>query len=361
MRSGAAPRIRALVLAAGRGSRLQPLTHFVPKPLLPVAGRPVLARTLESLARAGCEAVAINLWHLGAQIREAFGTSFDGMPITYSQEEKRLGTLGALYPLRDFLRPADLLLLVNGDTVCDWPFRRLLRRHRAAGSTATLLLARRPDPQPFGGGVAIDKKGQILSFTPGAPRGAQVADRQVFAGAHVLDRRLLDRIGEGPADIVPGLYEPLLAEGHRLQTLSTRRRWHDLGTPERYLEAAIEWGRGRWPRCLWRRNWVAPRASVATAAHLREVVVEPGARVAPGVRLERVLLLPGSRIRAGCALRDVVVGFGVNLPARARIERRLVTPRRKDQPVDRADSVVAELVYTPFDTPKLSMRDGDLR
>ncbi|MDP9119810.1 MAG: nucleotidyltransferase family protein, partial [Acidobacteriota bacterium] len=152
-------RLRALVLSAGLGIRLRPLTELVPKPLLPVAGAPILAHTLERLAAVGCEAVAINLHHLGEQIRGHFGTAFAGMPLTFSEEPELLGTLGALFPLREFLAAADLVLLVNGDSLCRWPLARLVRQHLKTGDAATLLLASRPDPRLFGGGVGIDSAG----------------------------------------------------------------------------------------------------------------------------------------------------------------------------------------------------------
>src|SRR6187402_2776161 len=119
------PRLRALVLAAGRGERLRPLTATLPKPLLPVAGRPLLAWTLERLRAAGCEAVAINLHHLGGQIREQFGDRFRGLPLVWSEETELLGTAGALPPLREFLSAADRVLVVNGDSLCRWPLETL--------------------------------------------------------------------------------------------------------------------------------------------------------------------------------------------------------------------------------------------
>ena len=107
------PRLRALVLAAGRGERLRPLSATIPKPLLPVAGRPLVAWTLERLREAGVEAAALNLHWLGGAIRERFGDSFRGMPLVYSEERELLGTGGALPPLRDFLSDCDVALIVN--------------------------------------------------------------------------------------------------------------------------------------------------------------------------------------------------------------------------------------------------------
>ena len=161
------PRLRALVLAAGRGERLRPLTATLPKPLLPVAGRPLLAHALERLRTAGCEAVAINLHHLGGQIREQFGDRFRGMPLVWSEEPELLGTAGALPPLRPFLEQAERVLVVNGDTLCRWPIEALLAAHARRQPAATLLVHRKADPRAFGGGVALEDDG-ITAFRPGS-------------------------------------------------------------------------------------------------------------------------------------------------------------------------------------------------
>jgi mannose-1-phosphate guanylyltransferase len=231
------------VLAAGLGTRLRPLTAQTPKPLLPVLGKSIIEHTLGRLAALGCEATAINLHHLGGQIRGALGPAFGAMPLTYSEEEEPLGTLGAFPPLRDFFAPADLILLINGDSLCRWPLERLLRHHLEAGPAATLLLASRPDPAAFGGGVAIDRTGRVLAFRRADPAGIPAAHRFVFAGAHVFRPKLVAGVAPGFSDIVRDLYEPALRTGVRLDAVVTARRWHDLGTPRRYLEAVLDWGR----------------------------------------------------------------------------------------------------------------------
>src|SRR5262245_15471539 len=144
------PRVRAVVLAAGLGTRLRPLTATLPKPLLPVLGRPLIAWTLDRLAAAGIEATAINLHHCAGAIPDALGDRFAGMPLVYSHEPEILGTLGALHPLRDFVAPADLVVLVNGDSLCRWPFEELITRQGsprcAQPPIATLLVSASADP-----------------------------------------------------------------------------------------------------------------------------------------------------------------------------------------------------------------------
>lgn len=329
-----ARRVRALVLAAGLGTRLRPLSGALPKPLFPVCGVPILGHTLAALARAGCEAAAINLHYLGGQVRDRFGDAFDALPLTYSEEPAIRGTLGALYPLRDFLRPADLVVLVNGDSLCRWPLARMIRAHlstrraRSGGAAqATLLLARRADPAEFGGGVGVDRESRVVSLRAGdspAP-GRGVERRLVFAGAHVLEPALLDRIGPGSADIVRDLYEPMLREAapgaSPILGLATDRVWHDLGTPRRYLDGVLDWVRSRG-----RGSWISPVASLHPSARFRHAVVEAGARVGAGARLDRALVLAGAEVGAGCAVAASIVGPGAALAPGSRLGRQLAMP-----------------------------------
>jgi len=344
------------VLAAGLGTRLRPLTEAMPKPLLPVCGVPVLGHTLAQLAAVGCEAVAVNLHYQGEQIRQRFGDRFADIPLTWSEEPELLGTGGALHPLRDFFAPADLVLLINGDSLCRWPLKRLIRAHQTAGSTAaTLLLTRRADLAAFGGGVGIGREGEILSFRTGDPEPASgtgaISRRLVFAGAHVFAPPLLERVGPGPSDIVRDLYSPLLAEGGRLSSIATDRSWHDLGTPRRFLAASLDWARAGWPERLWRRSWVSPEAEITARVTLRQAAVEAGSRVGEGAQVERSVLLPGSRVGEGSILREVIVGFGAVVPPGSRVERRIVTRPLGGAAPGLDDSVVGGVVYTPLDPP----------
>lgn len=344
--------LRALVLAAGRGERLRPLTVELPKPLLPVAGRPLAAWTLDRLAAAGCDAAALNLHHLGGAIRARFGPTFDGrseagdrrgrrractLPLVYSDESvELLGTGGALPPLADFFRGASLVLLVNGDSLCRWPLRELIDHHRRAarrdGTRATLLLARGADPRAFGGGVAIEG-GRIVAFRRGALAWATTRTKRVFAGAAVLDPALIERLPGGPSDIIGALYEPLLAAGEPIAAIATARPWFDLGTPARYLDAALSWALQALPE---HGAWLAPRAAVDPSARLRRAAVEAGASVGAHARLVETLVLPGATVGAGARLERVIVGPGVEVAPGSALSSCLLTRGVSDRAADRA-------------------------
>lgn len=338
--------LRALVLAAGLGTRLRPLTEDTPKPLLPVLGRPVVTWTLDRLRKLGCEAVAINLHHRGEKIPEALGTEYEGMRLVYSEEPEILGTLGALGPLKGFFADCEQVLVVNGDSLCRWPLKRLLRTHRRKKATATLLLSRRPDPRSYGGGVGTDRAGRVLSLSSRDRDRGEVFSRHVFAGAHVLAGELLDRVGPEPADFVSDLWIPLLEEGKLVQAVVTRRRWHDLGTPDRYLRGVLDWARGRGLVRLWRRSWIDEEVRVAPDAQIHTSVLEADVVVSARARVQRCLLLPGALIGPEVEVRHSILGPGTVLPEGSRVEGRLVVPQVQDRPPHKGDSVIGGMVYS---------------
>jgi NDP-sugar pyrophosphorylase family protein len=337
--------VRALVLAAGYGTRLRPLTDELPKPLLPVLGRPLLLRTLDALVAAGCEAAAINLHHLAEAIPAAVGNDHRGMRIVYSREEPILGTGGAFVPLRDFFAGPDVALLVNGDSLCAWPLGELLERHRQGGAAATLLLTGYPDPELYGGGIGIDGEGRVRAIRR-EPTFGPVGQRFVYAGAYALDPALLARLPEGFSDSMRDLFEPLLTEGGRIDALVTWKPWHDLGTPWRYLDAMLE---------LAARvggndgGWRSEEADVAAHAELSRAVVERGARVETGAVVEDSLLLPGAIVGAGARLRRVVLGPGAELPPQGHWSDALLTGTGAGGEPPPGSRREGELIVTPLD------------
>lgn len=302
--------MRALVLAAGLGTRLRPLTHQLPKPLLPVAqpgGRVgvVAGSSLAALARAGCEAAALNLHWLPETIPAHFGAEQHGMPLVYSREAEILGTLGALTPLRAFLRAGgEEFVLVNGDSLCDWPLAELLARHRQCGAEVTLLTLTAPADTRLGGGLGLDDEGRVVQLRQ-LPAAGAVARRCDFAGCHVIATRLLRELPEGPGDILEGLYQKVLGRGGHIASLANDRPWHDLGDPGRYL-AAI--GDGA----------VSPLATMGPGAAATGSVVDREAELGEGARVAGSILCRGVSIGAGAVVARSILGPGAVAPAGAR-------------------------------------------
>ena len=337
-------RLRALVLTAGLGTRLAPLTAHLPKPLVPVAGTAVSGHTLRQLAAHHCELAVLNTHHLADRLPAHFGRTFWGLPLVFSYEEEILGTLGALYPSRDVLAECDAVVLVNGDALCRWPLRKILRRHKKSGADATLLLHRRSPSAELGGGVALDRDGRIVQLRD-APAVGEVASRHLFMGLHVLSPRLLSRVEAGFGDIVDGLYQPLLTEDANLRGVVTAVPWFDLGSPTRYLRAAQAWSRD------WRgrsRSSVSPLARVEPSAALEGSAIEADAYLGAESKVSGSILLANSRVGEGSVLRDTIVGPGVHLPPRTNLEKRMVNRLPTAYEPRQDETVLGTLVYTPL-------------
>jgi mannose-1-phosphate guanylyltransferase len=326
--------MKAMVLAAGEGLRMRPLTLLRAKPVLPVLNRPLLHFTLQRLARAGVREVIVNLHHLPDSVREALGDGRGfGLRLRYAFEPEILGTGGGPRAVRRWLG-REPFLLVNGDVLFELDLRRLVARHAASGALATLALRR----QPAAGGyspVVTDRRGRIVSIAgrPGPARGAL----SMFASVHVMDPRLLERLPEGVSDSVLDLYMPLLAEGAHLLGVRGVGAWYDFGRPSLYRDAQLRLlpGRSRErllearaariaPGARVRRSVVGARARVAGDARVERSILWEGAVVEKGARVSGAIVTTGAVVRAGERAEDVVVMPGATngLSSAERVERR---------------------------------------
>jgi NDP-sugar pyrophosphorylase family protein len=297
------PRLRAMVLAAGFGLRMWPLTLLRAKPVLPVLNRPLLHWTLERLARHGVGEVVVNLHHLPESVTSALGDGRAfGLRIRYSREREILGTAGGPRAVRELFGD-EPFLLVNGDMLFDFDLRALVARHHASGARATLALRPNPDPRAYGA-VITDRRGRIRAIK-GRPRRTR-GTISLFAGVHVLDPTLLDLLPPGRSDSVHDLYVPLLGEGAFLQGVRVRGAWYDLGRPRLYRDTQLRLmpGRGR-DRCL-----VDPGAGLGPGARVRRSVIGRGARVAAAARVERSVVWEDARVERDARLEGALVVTG---------------------------------------------------
>jgi len=233
-----------LLLAAGYGARLQPLTLTTPKPLLEVGGKPLIEWSLDHCVRAGVERVIINLFHLGGQIRDRLGDgSRFGLKIEYSSEPSLLDTGGAVKFIESRLQH-EQLLVVNSDTLfgVDLSFRNLLAAHRLnpARPAVTALVRTDPDAEKYGS-LTLDSTGRVSAFLGRQFSEAVPGERRVmFAGAHMLSRRALSVMPPtGTAfSITRDTWMTLLERGEPIFGLVYDGYWTDVGTPERLAAAS---------------------------------------------------------------------------------------------------------------------------
>ena len=311
--------MKAMVLAAGLGLRMRPLTRLRAKPVLPVLDRPLIAYTLERLARAGVREVVVNLHHLPDTVRAALGSGRRfGLRILYVHEPEILGTGGGPRAVRELLGREEVLL-VNGDMFFDFDLRELLARHRRSGAAATLALRRHPDPGAYSA-VVSDRRGRILAIA-GKPKPVE-GSVSMFAGIHVLDPRLLERLPDGVSDSVRDLYLPLLAEGAELQGVRHTGAWYDFGRPSLYRDAQLRMlaGRGR-------RQLVVGRGARVAASAARRSVIGARSRVAAGARVVSSILWEDVVVEAGARVTRAIVTAGGVVRASDRAAEVIVMPR----------------------------------
>ena len=300
-----APFGRALVLTAGLGTRLRPLTLARAMAAVPVDGEPLARRVIQWLVSHGIADVVLNLHHLPASITAAVGDGADlGARVRYSWESPILGSAGgprhALPLLRDS-NPQAPLLLVNGDTFTSVDLAAFAERHVQTGALVTMALIPNPWPDKYGG-VLLDADGRVTGFTR---RGSQVPSFH-FIGPQAAQPEAFDSLPDGvPAESVMELYPRLMKErpGSVVGYVSDAA-FQDIGTPADLLRTSLELAAadGRPERPRWgSRVQVAPTAVVTRSVLWDDVTVEAEALITDCVVADGVTIPPGA-VFTRCAI-----------------------------------------------------------
>ena len=234
--------MRALVLAAGSGERLRPLTNDIPKPMISIGGKPILQRNIELLTAAGVKEIAINLHHLPNIISDYFGDGhLYGAKIQYVRETDLLGTAGALRNCSSFFSSAPFLV-VYGDNLSTIDLTRLISFHRGRGGDATIAVFQRPDPSASGI-VSFEEGGRISRFKE-KPTENELFSNWVNAGYYVLEPSVLDFIPKaGPSDFGRDVFPKMLDNGARLFAYTMKERLWWIDSPADYDRVRIEFSR----------------------------------------------------------------------------------------------------------------------
>jgi NDP-sugar pyrophosphorylase family protein len=280
--------VEAMILAAGEGTRLLPLTRQKPKPLFPILTQPLLHLTLDYLEQFDLQRVTLNTHHLAAQIEDFIRTEkqIRSFEIQTSFEPTILGTGGGIGRTRNFWSDSPFLV-INGDIVTNIDLFKALEFHRSHQGPVTLIVH---DYKEFNQ-VAVDPQGRIADFRLEKGNGA------AFTGIHILDRSIFtDLPSSGSYDIIP-IYQQMIRKGIPIRAyVSQGHYWRDIGTPKSYLRIHEELltGSTHFP-------FLMPKGSGGRLIH-------PDSQIEKGVELSGwVCLGKGCRLREGCRIHNSVL------------------------------------------------------
>ncbi len=225
-----------MILAAGLGTRLRPLTNTTPKPLLPTGGVPLIVWNLLLLRRYGFHEVVINLHHLGSMIEQALGDgSTFGLRIQYSREPVILGTGGGIKEAEPYFSGEPVLVL-NGDTLFELDLKALMAFHRSKNAAATLVVREDADAAVWGL-VEVGEEHRIVRITGKGLTDSVPTVPRMFAGIHILEPQLLQDVPKGVMSSIIDSYVAAISRGDRVLGYDLKGYWSDIGTVERYEQA----------------------------------------------------------------------------------------------------------------------------
>lgn len=306
--------LRALVLAAGLGTRLGAMSGEKPKPLVPVCDIPLIRYAIALLAGHGVTEIAVNLHHKGELIRDELGTGADlGVAITYSQEDVILGTGGGIVRIADFLTDGGArdFFVVNGKILIDADLHALQARHERTDATATMLLKEVPDAHKWGA-IETDRDGRVLRIIDKGRSMEPASHACMFTGIHVISPRLVERLPrDAESDSIRQGYVPALLAGERIESLRVSGYFQEHSTPQRYLEGNLNALYGR------AQLHYAPGPLVG---------VDATAKIASGVEIiEPVRIGANAEIGAGAVIGPgCVIGHGARIAPDVHVERSVI-------------------------------------
>jgi len=333
--------MKAMILAAGVGSRLDPLTRNVPKPMVPIVNKPVMEHIVELLVRHGCRDIMVNLHYLGDQIEQHFGDGSKwGVKIRYSHEDRLWGDAGSVKRCEAFFDRT--FIVIGGDDLADMDLSYLVKMHRERKAICTLGLSLVDDPSEYGIALVNDR-GRITRFLE-KPRGERIFSNLANTGIYVFEPSVLELI---PKDQFFGfghnLFPLLLERKYRFYGCLTPGYWRDVGNLRQYQETHNDALRGRvkvqFPLPEIRKYvWMGNNVRIAKSAEIgypvvigHNCVIEESARVLENSVLgdncvverdavvKESILWEGARVMEKTVLERCVVGKGCQVKSNAAV------------------------------------------
>ncbi len=295
---------KAFVLGAGLGTRLRPLTEFLPKPLVPVMGRPLITFAFEHLREAGVDSIMVNTHHCPEAYEHAFPElQSEGVSLTFRHEPVLLETGGGIWNIRDWVGQ-ETFWVFNGDVFSTLPLERALEQHRREGNLATLVLRSSGGPLQ----MAMDpKSGRILDIRN---RLGVAAGEFLFSGIYLLEPDIVEAIPAGEKISIVETFLSLIRDGRKIGgVVIDEGIWRDLGNPEEYFRLHREIASGEIECNLAKVN---PSARLGTDVHLTGCSwVGAGAEIGDGACLIDTMVWAGARVLEGVQLDSCVVREGM--------------------------------------------------
>jgi mannose-1-phosphate guanylyltransferase len=329
--------MRAMILAAGLGTRLRPLTYVMPKPVAPVLNRPIVAWIAELLSTHGFEQVVTNVSYLPEQIEEVLGDgSAFGLQVTYSEEPEPLGTAGGVGKVRDFLSETDSFLIISGDALTDIDLASMRAAHEAnveRGAIATLATKRVDDTTQFG--VAItDDEGRIQGFQE-KPEPAEALSDLANCGIYMFRREIFDHFPppdykspagdedqpSGFVDWAMDVFPSLLDGDIPFYSHEIDAYWNDIGSVGEFVQGNLdalagEVGIAPQAPAVSEGIYAASGSDLDGVRVIAPVLIGPDSHIGEGASLHGpVVVGDGCRLGAGSMLRECVVLPGAEVPA----------------------------------------------
>ena len=226
---------KAIILAGGDGVRMRPLTYEVPKPLIPVAGKPVIEYAIENLREAGVREIIIAIGHLGEKIKEALGDGRKfGVKLLYSEEQKSLGSAGAIRNAASYLQKKPFVV-INGDILTEFSISELIAFHDEEKYTASMALSTKPSTQGYG--VALLRGERIINFMK---EDTHQMTQLVNAGIYVINYSTFDLIPSSGKGALEDIFVILSKEG-KLAGFPFEKPWFEVSTHQNYEKAIKQW------------------------------------------------------------------------------------------------------------------------
>jgi mannose-1-phosphate guanylyltransferase/mannose-1-phosphate guanylyltransferase/phosphomannomutase len=302
--------MKAMVLAAGLGTRLRPLTYEIPKPMVPVLDRPVMAHILGSLKRQGFDEVIANLHYFPDAVKNYFGDR-----VEYRYEEELLGTAGGVRNVADFFGD-DPVVVISGDALTDVDLNALVERHRSAGGIGTLTVKHVEDTQEYGV-VIHDADGRIQGFQE-KPDPAEALSHLGNCGIYCFSPEIFDYFPEEPfADWANDVFPALLENDVPFHVHETKEYWNDVGSLAELRQGTWDALEGRLKIDLTGQPegdppvWIGQGVDIGSDVRLMgPVAIGDGCRIGDGAALRDTIVFPGTEVAPGTIAIGAILGRG---------------------------------------------------